>query len=44
LGISGKTTEDTPIGKAVIGKQIVDKVEVVTDKKVVYEIIGWIKQ
>lgn len=39
-----KISEDSPVGKAVIGKQKGDQVEIFTNEKIVYQIIGWTKQ
>lgn len=39
----GRISEDTPIGKAVLGKRKGDTVVLFMDENVVYEIIGWTK-
>lgn len=40
----GRISKDTPIGKAVLGKEKGDKVEIFTNEKMVYEIVGWVRQ
>lgn len=39
-----KISVDSPMGKAIVGKQIGDLAEVFIERKVIYEIVGWVKR